>query len=158
MLPRLSRGHFLPYPIQFIIRHILAPQNKLQKNKRSPYSSTRWMLKWHFRTVCAYLLPLALYSTLHQRRQIFLFSIKSRSTLGPIRLPTQSVLWFFPRGWSGMCVKLTTHLHLLPRLRKVELYMDSSIRLHLMVLNERITTLQLNLMINYFCKCLSAMK
>jgi hypothetical protein len=35
--------------------------------------------------------------------------------------------------WEGS-VKLTTHLHLLPRSRKVELYLHSPIRLHGIVL------------------------
>jgi hypothetical protein len=42
---------------------------------------------------------------------------------------------FFPGGKSGKDVKLTTHLHLLPKSRMVELYLHSPIRLHGIVLN-----------------------
>jgi hypothetical protein len=41
----------------------------------------------------------------------------------------------FPRGYSGRSVKLTTHLQLVPRSRKVGLYIHSPIRLHSVVLN-----------------------
>lgn len=41
----------------------------------------------------------------------------------------------FPRGQSGQGVKLTTRLHLVPRSRMMELYLDSSIRLHEAMLN-----------------------
>jgi hypothetical protein len=36
----------------------------------------------------------------------------------------------FSRGQSGMDMKLTTHLHLVPTLRTVELYLHSPIHLH----------------------------
>jgi hypothetical protein len=39
-------------------------------------------------------------------------------------------------GYSSSGVKLTTHLHLVPRSRMVELYMHSPIRLHGAVLNQ----------------------
>jgi hypothetical protein len=41
----------------------------------------------------------------------------------------------FPREQSGRGVKLTTHLHLMSRLRMLELYLYSSICLHVMVLH-----------------------
>jgi hypothetical protein len=41
----------------------------------------------------------------------------------------------FPQGWSDRGVKLTTHLHLVPRPKTVELYLHSRICLHSMVLN-----------------------
>jgi hypothetical protein len=40
-----------------------------------------------------------------------------------------------PGGLSGRGVKLTTHLHLVPRSRKVEPYLHSPTRLHGIVLN-----------------------
>jgi hypothetical protein len=36
----------------------------------------------------------------------------------------------FPRGQSGRGVKLTPHLHLVPRSRMMELYIHSAICLH----------------------------
>jgi hypothetical protein len=38
-------------------------------------------------------------------------------------------------GWGGMGVKLTSHFHLVPRSRIVELYLHSPIRLYGVVLN-----------------------
>jgi hypothetical protein len=43
--------------------------------------------------------------------------------------------WLFPLEYRGRCVKLTTHLHLVPRLRIVELYFRSLLHLHKYVLN-----------------------
>jgi hypothetical protein len=40
-----------------------------------------------------------------------------------------------PRGENGWGLKLTTHLHLVPKSRIVELYLHSSISLHGIVLN-----------------------
>jgi hypothetical protein len=40
-----------------------------------------------------------------------------------------------PRRWSFRDVKLTTHLHLLPRTGMVELYLHSHLCLHGIVLN-----------------------
>jgi hypothetical protein len=39
------------------------------------------------------------------------------------------------QGYSGRGVKLTTHLHLVPRSRMMQLYLYSPVRLHDMVLN-----------------------
>jgi hypothetical protein len=56
-------------------------------------------------------------------RLFFLFFITSRPTLGPI--PCNRYRW-----WNGRVVKLNTHLHLLPRLRKLELYLHTHILLN----------------------------
>jgi hypothetical protein len=57
----------------------------------------------------------------------FLFSTASKPALRPTQHPIQ---WTFgalsPGGKSGKGVKLTTHLHLVPRSRKVEIYLHSS--------------------------------
>jgi len=45
--------------------------------------------------------------------EIFLFATVSRPALGPI----QRVPGLLPRRWSGRGVKLTTHLHLIRKLR-----------------------------------------
>jgi hypothetical protein len=69
-----------------------------------------------------------------QRQEISLFSIASRPALGPTSLLSNVYMGLFPREISGRGVKLTTHLHLVPRLRMVELYLHSPIRLYGMVL------------------------
>jgi hypothetical protein len=66
--------------------------------------------------------------------KIFLFSVASRPPLEPTQLTIQWVPILHPRKESGRSVKLTTHLHLVPRSRMVELYVHSSIRLHGIVL------------------------
>jgi hypothetical protein len=66
---------------------------------------------------------------------IFIFSTASKQTLGPIQSHIQWVRWAHPQGYSGRSVKLTTHLHLVPRSRMVELYLHSYVRLHGIVLN-----------------------
>jgi hypothetical protein len=54
---------------------------------------------------------------------------------GPSRLLSNEYRGFFPQVQSGRGVKLTTHLHLVPRSRMVELYLHSLIRLHGVTLN-----------------------
>jgi hypothetical protein len=46
---------------------------------------------------------------------IFLCTTASRTALGPTQPLIQWVPWALSLGWSGRSVKLTTHLHLLPR-------------------------------------------
>jgi len=48
-----------------------------------------------------------------------------RLALGPTQPPIRSVPWALPWGYSGWGVKLTTHLHLVPKSRK-----SGSIYLH----------------------------
>jgi hypothetical protein len=54
---------------------------------------------------------------------------------GPTSLLSNEYRGLFSRGLSGRCVKLTTHLHLVPRSWMVELYLCSPIRLHGIMLN-----------------------
>jgi hypothetical protein len=61
-----------------------------------------------------------------QKGKIFFFSIASRPALRPTQPPIQWVPWeLLPRGLLCSGVKLTTHLHLVPRSRRVELYLHS---------------------------------
>jgi hypothetical protein len=63
----------------------------------------------------------------------FSFSTSSTPALEPTQPLIQWVPGIFSRGYSGRSVKLTTHLHLVPRLRMAELYINSSVRLHCLV-------------------------
>jgi hypothetical protein len=54
---------------------------------------------------------------------------------GPPSFAYNGYRQLFPRGWSGRGVKVTIHLHLVPRLRKMELYLHSHLCLHAVVLN-----------------------
>jgi hypothetical protein len=54
---------------------------------------------------------------------------------GPPSLLSVGYRWLFPWGKSGWGVNLITHLHLVPRSRKLELYLHSQICLHGIVLN-----------------------
>jgi hypothetical protein len=63
------------------------------------------------------------------RNKRFLFSITSSQFLGP--LGTRGC---FPKG-KTTGVELTTHLHLVVRLRMIELYLHSPIHLHGVMLN-----------------------
>jgi hypothetical protein len=49
---------------------------------------------------------------------------------GPLTFLSKGYWGLFPKGETGRSVKLTTHLHLVPRSRLVELYFHSPIRLH----------------------------
>jgi hypothetical protein len=73
------------------------------------------------------------------RGKIFLFSTVSKLALGLIQPSIQWELGHFLQGLSGQGVKLTTHLHLVPRSRMVELYFHSTICLHGLVHNELYT-------------------
>jgi hypothetical protein len=53
-------------------------------------------------------------------REIFLFSTASKPALGATQPPIQ----WYPK-LCGWCVKLTTHIHLVPRSIMVELYHNS---------------------------------
>jgi hypothetical protein len=67
------------------------------------------------------------------RPKFFLFSVTFGPTLGPTQT---SIQWgLFPRGQSDKVVKLTTHLHQLPKSRMVELYLHYPVCLHGVVLN-----------------------
>jgi hypothetical protein len=74
------------------------------------------------------------------RGKIFLFSTACRLTSRPAQPPIQWVPGAFSLG-----VKLTTHLHLLPRSRMVELYLHSLICLNGIVLNS-IIVIQVNIL------------
>jgi hypothetical protein len=50
-----------------------------------------------------------------RRLGIFLFTTASRTALGPTHLLSNGYQWFFPWRLSGRGVKLTIHLHLVPR-------------------------------------------
>jgi hypothetical protein len=67
--------------------------------------------------------------------KIFLFSTASRPTVGPTQLPIRWVPGALSPGVKPQRVKLATHLHLMPRSRKVNLYLHSPIYLHGIVLN-----------------------
>jgi hypothetical protein len=67
--------------------------------------------------------------------KIFLFSIASRPAVGPTQPPIQWVPWALSPGGKRQGVKLTTHLHLVPRSRMVELYLHSPVCLYGIVLN-----------------------
>jgi hypothetical protein len=69
------------------------------------------------------------------RGGIFLVSTESRPSLGPTQSPIQWILEALTREYSFWGVKLTTHLHLMPRSRMSEQYPHSSICLHGTVLN-----------------------
>jgi hypothetical protein len=69
-----------------------------------------------------------------QGQEMFLYSIVSRQALGPIQLP----IHWLPETISSEVKRqerVTTHLHLVPRLEMVELYLHSPTRLHGVVLN-----------------------
>jgi hypothetical protein len=68
---------------------------------------------------------------IRQGQDIYLFSTTSRPALGPNQPPGAVSLEV--KGGGG--VKLTSHFHLVPRLRNVELYLHSPKRLHDVVLN-----------------------
>jgi hypothetical protein len=67
--------------------------------------------------------------------KIFLFSISSGPALGPNQPPTQWLSGSLSLRGNGWGVKMTTHLHLVPRSRIVELYFHSSISLPCIMLN-----------------------
>jgi hypothetical protein len=70
------------------------------------------------------------------RDEIFLFFITGLDWLwGPPSLISNGYRGLFPRGQSGRGVKLTTHLHLVPRSRMVELNLRFPICLYVVVLN-----------------------
>jgi hypothetical protein len=64
-------------------------------------------------------------------REFSLHSIQTRSEAHTI----QRVPRILPWGYSGQGVKRSTHLHLVPRSRMVELHLHSPIRFHGVVLN-----------------------
>jgi hypothetical protein len=66
----------------------------------------------------------------------FIFSPQRPLRLwGPPSLLSNGYRGLFLRGQSSRGLNLTTHLHLVPRSRMVELYLRSPIRLHGVVLN-----------------------
>jgi hypothetical protein len=58
---------------------------------------------------------------------------RPRPALRPTQPPASCGL--YPWGYSGRDVKMTAHLHLVPRPRMTELYLHSHIRLHGVLLN-----------------------
>jgi hypothetical protein len=77
------------------------------------------------------LLPRTL-TTRPQRRSICTFiTVYSPDRIwGPPNLLSNDYQGLFLRGYSGLGVKLTTHLQPVPRSRMVELYLNSHIRFH----------------------------
>jgi hypothetical protein len=69
------------------------------------------------------------------RKQFFCFSQRPDRLWGPPRLLSNRYRASSSRGLSGRVVKLTTHLYLVPRSRKLKLYFHSPICLHGIVLN-----------------------
>jgi hypothetical protein len=70
------------------------------------------------------------------RSKRFLYSPRSPDRLlSPPTLLSNGFTASFPSGKNSLGVKLTTHLHLVPRSIMVELYFHSHIRLHGVVLN-----------------------
>jgi hypothetical protein len=67
--------------------------------------------------------------------KIFLYSTASRPALMLTRLLSNDHWVLFPWGLSERNLKLTTHLHLVPRSRMSELYLHSPIRFNSMVFN-----------------------
>jgi hypothetical protein len=66
--------------------------------------------------------------------RIFPSPRRSDRLWGPHNFLSNGYWGLFPRGQSGRDVKLTTHLQLVPRSRKVDLYIHSPLRLHGVVL------------------------
>jgi hypothetical protein len=58
-------------------------------------------------------------------QEVFPFSTAFRLVLGPNQPPIQWFSGHFPRNKEAGGMKLTTHLHLVPRSRMVELYLHS---------------------------------
>jgi hypothetical protein len=57
----------------------------------------------------------------------YFFSVAARKILGSTQPPIQCVKGvLFPEGKAVVGVKLTTHLHLMPRSRMMELYLHSA--------------------------------
>jgi hypothetical protein len=67
--------------------------------------------------------------------EILLFSTASRTAVGPTQPPTQLVLGGCFTEENVAEATQTTHLHLVPRLRMMVLYLRSPIRPHGMALN-----------------------
>jgi hypothetical protein len=63
-----------------------------------------------------------------------LHGVQTDSGANPITSYPMGIGGDFPRGYSGQDPKLTTHFHLVPRSRMVELYLHSPICLHGIVL------------------------
>jgi hypothetical protein len=76
-------------------------------------------------------------ASIPDRGKIFLFSTASRPALRPTLSYIKWVLEVNSPGvkWDES-VKLTTHLHVVPRSRMMKLYLHSHICLHGIVLNE----------------------
>jgi hypothetical protein len=64
-----------------------------------------------------------------QGQKIFLFFVASGLALGPTQSPIQWVPGALSLGVKQLGMKLTTRPHLVPRLRMVELYLHSLMRL-----------------------------
>jgi hypothetical protein len=72
------------------------------------------------------------------RQEASIFScvpLRSERLWGPPSLLSNEYEGLFPWGESDRGLKLTAHLHLVPRSKCVELYLHSPIRLHGLVLS-----------------------
>jgi hypothetical protein len=83
-----------------------------------------------------------------ERQEIFLFSIECRLALGPTQPPIQWVPGSVSPGVKRHHVKLMTYVHLVPKLRMMELKLPSPMLLWFLVLNyiinEGTTSLSVN--------------
>jgi hypothetical protein len=73
--------------------------------------------------------------SIHDGARLFSSSQPPDCLWGPPSLVSNGYWGLFPQGWSGLGTKLTTYLHIVPRSKKMELYLHSLICLSGIVLN-----------------------